>query len=476
MQNILFWFRNDLRLHDNEALIQATKAGNVIPVYIFDERQFHETSFGFKRTGAFRAKFLIESVENLRNNLRKIGSELIIKIGKPEEILAKMASELQVAAVYASKEVTQEETTIEASLSKRLKPLNIEIELVWMATLYHARDLPFQINFLPDVFTEFRKKVERSAKIRSTFDAPKTLPKVDKTIQSGEVPTLKTLGFEQNTKADKRSALSFQGGETAAQYRLDEYFWDNDSLKTYKETRNGLIGSDYSSKFSAWLSLGCISPRTIYEEVKKYEKEVTANDSTYWLIFELIWRDYFHFIALKFGTRIFKSSGVRNDLMKPWKRDAVRFEKWMNGETGVPFIDANMRELKQTGFMSNRGRQNVASFLTKDLGIDWTWGAAYFESQLIDYDVCSNWGNWNYVAGVGNDPREDRYFNIGRQADMYDKQGEYVKLWLPELSKVPAEKVHFVGLLNREEQKKYDVTLGVDYPNPVIDVKKWLKS
>jgi deoxyribodipyrimidine photo-lyase len=475
MQNILFWFRNDLRLHDNEALIQATKAGNVIPVYIFDERQFIDTPLGFKRTGALRAKFLIESVENLRLNLKKIGSDLVIKIGKPEEILAKMAADLHVAAVYASKEVTQEETTIEASLSKRLKPLNIEIELVWIATLYHARDLPFQINFLSDVFTEFRKKVERSAKIRPTFDAPKSLPKIDKKIELGEIPTLKTLGYE-NVKTDKRSVLAFQGGETAAQYRLDEYFWDNDLLKTYKETRNGLIGADYSSKFSAWLSLGCISPRTIYEEVKKYEKEVTANDSTYWLVFELIWRDYFHFIALKFGTRIFKQSGVKNDLIKPWKRDKENFDKWVKGETGVPFIDANMRELHQTGFMSNRGRQNVASFLVKDLGIDWTWGAAYFESQLIDYDVCSNWGNWNYLAGVGNDPREDRYFNIGRQADMYDKKGEYVKLWLPELAKVPAEKVHFAGLLSEEEQKIYEVTLGKDYPKPIVDVSKWLKS
>ena len=475
MQNILFWFRNDLRLYDNEALVQATKEGNVIPIYIFDERQFIDTPLGFKRTGAFRAKFLIESVENLRKNLQKIGSDLVIRIGKPEEILAKMAADLQVAAVYASKEVTQEETTIEASLSKRLKPLNIEIELVWIATLYHARDLPFQINFLSDVFTEFRKKVERSAKIRLTFDAPKSLPRIDKTIELSEIPTLKTLGYE-NIKTDKRSVLAFQGGETAAQYRLDEYFWDNDLLKTYKETRNGLIGADYSSKFSAWLSLGCVSPRTIYEEVKKYEKEATANDSTYWLVFELIWRDYFHFIALKFGTRIFKPSGVKNDLMKSWKRDTVNFEKWVNGETGVPFIDANMRELKQTGFMSNRGRQNVASFLTKDLGIDWTWGAAYFESQLIDYDVCSNWGNWNYLAGVGNDPREDRYFNIGRQADMYDKQGEFVKLWIPELANIPSEKVHFVGLLSDEEQKKYGVILGKDYPKPIINIGKWIKS
>ncbi len=476
MQNIIFWFRNDLRLHDNEAFVAATKVGNVIPVYIFDERQFLPTPLGFKRTGAFRTQFLIESVENLRANLQKIGSNLIVRVGKPEDILAKMAAEIKADAVYASKEVTQEETTIEANLAKRIKPLNIEIELVWIATLYHARDLPFQINFLPDVFTEFRKKVERSAKIRATFDAPKKLPAVTITVDFGKIPTLQELGFEEEIEIDKRSVLVFKGGEDAALNRLDEYLWQKDLLKTYKETRNGLIGGDYSSKFSAWLSVGCISPRTIYEAIKKYENEVVANDSTYWLVFELIWRDYFHFIALKFGTRIFKVSGIKNDLIKQWKRYTPSFEKWVNGETGVPLIDANMKELQLTGFMSNRGRQNVASFLTKDLGIDWTWGAAYFESQLLDYDVCSNWGNWNYVAGVGNDPREDRYFNIGRQADMYDNKGQYVKLWLPELSLVPADKVHFAGMLSKDEQKKYDVILGVDYPNPLVDVRKWLKS
>lgn len=430
MQNIIFWFRNDLRLHDNEALLKATKAGNVIPVYVFDERQFKDIALGFKRTGAFRAKFLLESVEDLRNNLRKIGSDLIIRVGKPEEILANMAAEWQAAAVYASKEVTQEETTVEAKLSKRIKPLNIEIELIWIATLYHARDLPFQINFIPDVFTDFRKKVELSAKIRATFDAPTQLPAIENEIELGEMPTLSDLGFEENPELDKRSVLPFKGGENEALARLNEYFWEKDLLKTYKETRNQLIGGDYSSKFSVWLSLGCISPRKIYEEIKKYEAERVSNDSTYWLGFELIWRDYFHFVALKFGTRIFKTSGIKNDLLLIWKRDKPNFEKWINGETGEPFVDANMKELQLTGFMSNRGRQNVASYLTKDLGIDWTWGASYFESQLIDYDVCSNWGNWNYIAGVGNDPRENRYFNITTQVEKYDKNGDYVKLWL----------------------------------------------
>jgi deoxyribodipyrimidine photo-lyase len=132
-----------------------------------------------------------------------------------------------------------------------------------------------------------------------------------------------------------------------------------------------------------------------------------------------------------------------------------------------------MRELNQTGFMSNRGRQNVGSFLVKDLGIDWTWGAAYFESLLVDYDPCSNWGNWNYVAGVGNDPREDRYFNIYGQATRYDEQGRYVKHWLPELVNVPVDKVHLVSNLSPAEQAQYAIALGVDYPMPVINPNKW---
>jgi deoxyribodipyrimidine photo-lyase len=236
-----------------------------------------------------------------------------------------------------------------------------------------------------------------------------------------------------------------------------------------------MLGEDYSSKFSAWLALGCLSPRLIYWEVKRYEEERVKNDSTYWLVFELIWRDFFRFVALRYGTRIFKPSGIRHDMNKKWRHDADLFIRWAEGETGIPFIDANMREMNATGFMSNRGRQNVGSFLVKDLGIDWTWGAAYFESLLIDYDPSSNWGNWNYVAGVGNDPREDRYFNIYSQATRYDEAGKYVKHWLPELAHVPADKIHLVSNLSSTEQEEYDVALGDNYPMPIINPNKWLK-
>jgi deoxyribodipyrimidine photo-lyase len=202
-----------------------------------------------------------------------------------------------------------------------------------------------------------------------------------------------------------------------------------------------MLGESYSSKFSAWLAHGCISPRTIYWEVMRFEQEVKKNSSTYWLIFELIWRDYFRFVALKFGYRLFMSGGIRNE-RPPTHPNQNRIDAWTSGKTGIPFVDANMRELKETGFMSNRGRQNVASFLVKDLKQDWRIGAAYFEQELIDYDPSSNWGNWAYVAGVGNDPREDRYFNMLVQAARYDAKGDYVRHWLPELHAVPDHTVH----------------------------------
>jgi len=246
---------------------------------------------------------------------------------------------------------------------------------------------------------------------------------INKTI----IPNLNDLGFD-DFQIDARSAFPYKGGETQALQRLQQYFWETKKLSYYKKTRNGLMGTDYSSKFSAWLANGSISARTIYHEVKKYEQTVQKNDSTYWLIFELIWRDFFKYISLKHQNKIFKLGGILNkDYV--WKDDKQLINQWINGQTQEPFVNANMIELKKTGWMSNRGRQNVASFFAKEQELDWRIGAAYFESMLIDYDVHSNYGNWMYVAGVGNDPR-DRKFNIKLQAKRYDANQKFQKLWL----------------------------------------------
>ncbi|MFY7999406.1 MAG: DASH family cryptochrome [Candidatus Kapaibacteriota bacterium] len=425
---VLVWLRNDLRLHDNEALARAARdAQVVVPVYCLDPRHFATTSFGFPKTGAFRAQFLLESLADTRLHLRNIGADLIIRQGKPEEILPTLAKEYAAQAVYFHEEVTDEELRVEEALLDNLAVQSVKDVSFWGSTLYHLDDLPFSTEKLPDVFTQFRKMVEKSAKVRPTFPAPQALM-LPTGIELGEIPTtVQDLGLTP-ADMDTRAALPFKGGETQALERLNDYFWIKNCLKDYKETRNGLIGADYSSKFSAWLALGCISPRTIYEEVQRYERERVANDSTYWLVFELLWRDFFRFVARKYDTALFRRNGIMN-VSKKWKEDWNAFEAWKQGKTGVPFVDANMKELLLTGFMSNRGRQNVASYLVRDLNVHWLMGAEWFESQLIDYDVCSNYGNWNYAAGIGNDPREDRYFNIPKQASMYDPQGEYVRRW-----------------------------------------------
>lgn len=156
-----------------------------------------------------------------------------------------------------------------------------------------------------------------------------------------------------------------------------------------------------------------------------------------------------------------------------WKQDKAAFEKWCQGKTGVPFVDANMRELLLTGWMSNRGRQNVASFLVKDLKLDWRLGAEWFESLLLDHDVCSNYGNWNYAAGIGNDPRQDRKFNMIKQGLDYDAEGNFVKTWVPELSKIPQSKIHVPWTMPDKEMQKLGFSLGQDYPKPIIIAPEW---
>lgn len=473
-RKIIVWFKNDLRTHDQEALYKAaSKTLHVIPVYCFDPRQLAPTPLGFSKTGAARAQFLIESVADLRATLQKIGADLVIRVGKPEEVIPTLVDMTGATAVYASKEIAAEEISVEERLEAKLWAKKIPLELFWTSTLFHLDDIPYPIKNIPDSFNEFRKESEKATKVRTTFPAPTRLASIAD-IHAGALPTLLDVGYKEHISPDTRAVMVFKGGETYGLQRLNEYFWIEDRLREYKETRNNLLGAGYSTKLSCWLAMGCLSPRKVYEEVKRYEALRIKNDSTSELIYEMLWRDYFQFIARKYGNQIFKVEGMKNDQRLTYTNDRRLLQKWMDGETGVPFVDANMRELKYTGYMSNRGRQNVASFLANDLKVNWTFGAMYFESQQLDYDASSNWCNWNYMAGVGNDPRENRYLNILNQAKRYDPQGEYVKCWLPELEEVPADKVHQVAELSLEEQKQYGVVIGLDYPPPLFSYEKWL--
>ncbi len=470
----IVWFRQDLRLHDNEAITTALRmADEVIPVYVFDERVFMgKTRFGFPKTGKFRAKFILESVADLRQNLRRMGSDLLVRVGKPEYIVSELAQQLKVSWVLCNRERTHEEELVQDALERKLWSFGVELLYTRGKMLYHTQDLPVPVHHTPDIFTQFRKENEHITPIRAPFPTPTALPPLPAGLETGALPTLTDFGHEP-FEPDPRAVLPFKGGETEGLARLRHYLWETDAVARYKETRNGLIGPNYSSKFSPWLAAGCLSPKFIYHELKRYEHERVSNESTYWLFFELLWRDFFRLMGKKYRNRIFLKGGPQNKPMPHLKNDWEKFQLWAEGRTGVPFIDANMRELNATGWMSNRGRQNVASFLVRDLKVNWQMGAEYFESLLLDYDPCSNWGNWNYVAGVGSDPREDRYFNILTQARHYDPDGDYVRLWCPELRQVPREKVHRPDLLNASER----LQLGVNgYPKAVVRIEKWARS
>ncbi|MBK8563465.1 MAG: DASH family cryptochrome [Saprospiraceae bacterium] len=466
----IVWFRQDLRLHDNEALTEALHhCDKIIPVYIFDERTIlgKTRQFGFSKTGKFRAKFLLESVEDLRRSLRKLGSDLVIRIGKSEDELFQLARKFKTSWVFCNRERTQEELQVQDILEQRLWTVGQEIRYSRGKLLYYTADLPFPITHTPEVFTLFRKEVERVVSVRQPLPKPEQLPPFDFDLDIGTMPTLEELGHAP-FEVDSRAVLEFKGGETAGLERLRQFLWDGSAASSYFDTRNEMLGANYSTKFSAWLAQGCLSPKLIYHELKDYERQRGENKSTYWIFFELLWRDFFRLMAKKHGTKLFLKGGLREEPNRRLRNDRQLLQVWMDGRTGVPFIDANMRELKLTGFMSNRGRQNVASFLVNDLKVNWQMGAEYFESVLIDYDTASNWGNWNYIAGVGNDPREDRYFNILSQARQYDPHGDYVRYWLPELGDIPGAKVH-----RPEEVLALPITLGAAYPKPMVNMDKW---
>jgi len=474
-ETAVVWFRRDCRVHDNETLVEAADAEMLVPLYVVDPRTFGrrefggESSFRYRKTGSHRARFLRESLADLRASLRTCGSDLIVREGRPEAVVPSVATRVGADRVHFATYPTAEETRTEELTTEKLRERDVAPERYWTHTLHHPNDLPTSADEMPDTFTPWRNTVEGD-EIREPLAVPSLPPLPGDGLDPGDLPSQADLGLDA-PPSDDRAVLPFDGGETRGLDRLREYVWERDHLRTYKQTRNGLLGPDYSSKLSPWLNLGCLSPRRVHAAVNRYEDERVANDSTYWLVFELRWRDFFQFQFLKHGSTFFRPSGIRGKQVD-WRRDSRAeelFERWKRGETGVPFVDANVRELNETGYLSNRGRQNVASFLANNCRVDWRWGAAYFETRLVDYDVCSNYGNWAYNSQVGNDSR-DRYFDVLDQARRYDPDAEYVKTWCPELEPLPPEDAHEPWAVDASTMAEYGVELGVDYPRPMLDL------
>jgi len=421
MTRSIIWFRNDLRLADNPALAAAVEESDeILPLLIIDPAQHGRSPFGFERSGSFRRRFIHEGISDLAGALRAKGSALSVRVGDPASVIFQVAKLWKVDVVHAQHLYGWEEQQQERSVARE-----VDLHLHAPNTLLLPEDLPFRMEEIPHVFTAFRTKVEPSVPVRNVCPEPELITSPsswgERTLNLIDLPFVPYA-------SDPRASLKIEGGRAAGLARLKHYLWDTRALSTYKETRNGLLGADYSSKFSPWLASGALSAREIQHEVERYEAEYGANESTYWLFFELLWRDFFQFTAAKHGADLFKRTGIAHKAFQG-NQDEKCFQAWCEGRTGHPFIDGNMRELATTGWMSNRGRQNVASYLVHDLGLDWRMGAYWFERMLIDYDPCSNWGNWQYLAGVGNDPRGTRRFDPDRQARMYDRDAHYQRLW-----------------------------------------------
>jgi deoxyribodipyrimidine photo-lyase len=437
---LIYWLRNDLRLHDNPvqaALPAATDA--LLPVYCIDPDYFGPDAYlGLPKVGPHRMAFLLASLADLRASYAALGSDIHFVVGRPAEVLPALAQQLGAQAVWASAEHTTEEATAATALAAALGPA-VPLRLFETRTLLDPADLPIALRDLPFSFSKFRFGVADKMAVRPPRPAPQLLPPLPVGFTPEPLPNddliAARLGHPSllRIRPDRRSALPTQGGgETAGLARLHDYAVARHLVGRYDDTRNQMLGEAFSTKFSAWLANGSLSPRQIWAAIDAYDAIHGARSKgALQLRLELLWRDYFLLLAQKAGPDFFRWRGLRGQQPKPTQPDRAVFDAWAAGRTGNAFVDANMRELAATGFMSNRGRQNVASYLIHDLHQDWRWGAAWFEHQLIDHDPALNWGNWKYIAGTGTDVR-DTAFDVAQQAKRYDPQGKYVRTWLRE--------------------------------------------
>jgi deoxyribodipyrimidine photo-lyase len=408
-----------------------------LPIYAHAPQE--SLIWSFDRIGPHRLQFLCDALSDLRLQLEWLGSDLLELQSPPGSQVRAVDRVIEAAQHYGIKtiycEVIHAPEEMQALALLRQAGLTVHAELE--STMIAVRDLPFAPDAMPDQFTQFRNKIEKAKHLfTDPVSPPSQIPPFLSNFNRSEGITdaqspVKTESSDQHNGHPHSSfphySESYRGGTRSAEAHLRQYL-ERALPHSYKATRNQLHGLDYSSKLSPWLALGCISARSVMKQLKQFESEQGANEGSYWLWFELLWRDYFRVLHLKYGKQLYCAGGL-NQSDKPI-HNARGFQHWCAGTTGESIVDAGMRELKATGYLSNRLRQVVASYLIYDLHSDWRAGTAWFESQLLDYDVYSNQGNWLYIAGRGTDPRGGRRFNPQKQAQDHDADGSYRALWL----------------------------------------------
>ena len=407
----LHWFQQDLRLDDNPALLSHAAADSLLCVFLMPRPKPWCNTVGL---GPQRDRFLRESLNELQRELQALGQNLMVLEGSPELVLPDLVARFSITEISLSRCHGSNEAKTLAFLEQKL---TIPLVVHRGNTLFQPEDFPFELAEIPGVFSPFRRRTEKLT-VKTPLAPPERLPP----------PPAAQFDSTPPSPHNRHPALPLPGGKGAGERRLRQFIDVDKSIVDYKATRNCLDGLDGSSTLSPWLANGNLSVRHIAHRIFNFERREIANESTYWLYFELLWREFFHWRAVVDGSKLFRIGGVvgkpRHSPFEP-----RQFARWCAGDTDFPLVNALMRQLVATGWMSNRGRQIAASCLIHELKGDWRFGAAFFEKHLIDFDVGSNYGNWQYIAGVGHDPRGGRQFNLDKQAAQHDPDGLFTRKW-----------------------------------------------
>lgn len=455
---ILMWFRRDLRVEDNAALWHAAKtSAPVLPLFIVDKKLISE----LPSDGAV-FDFQAACLEELSEALRQLGAELCIRYGNPLEIFREFFEKLPIMAIYYNRDYEPYARKRDEAVEGLAKKYGISV--------YSFKDLvlvePWEILTLEGnpfrIFTPFLKAWERFPK-PEPYGTPERLRGVNG-LKSEPIPKSQVLG-----RPKRITNWAVEPGEKSAKLRWKRFI--SEDLRGYGTQRDFPAIQNGTSRMSPHLRFGTISIRKIYGDLMSHLNETSFSEyeksSIRKFMVELVWREFFQHVIWHFPW-VEKQSFRKWMDNFPWENREDYFKAWCEGKTGYPIVDAAMRELNERGFIHNRGRMIAASFLVKDLLIDWRWGELYFRSKLLDGEVAANNGNWQWAASSGVDSRPLRIFNPVLQSKRYDPDGEYIKRWIPELRKLPASKIHEPWRLNRQEQIHYGVRMGVDYPPPIV--------
>ncbi len=452
----LCWIRRDLRLSDHRALYEATqKSHKVAIVFVFDTNILTKLKKDDKRI-----TFIHDSLFLLNASLRDFESELIVLHGDPQVEIPKLAKKLKAQAVYCNKDYEPYAIARDQNVREKLQSQNCQFYTFKDQVIFEQQEVLTQSSKPYTVFTPYKNAW---LKHYSAIDSCEYTPNKKKFIRSTDLkakptplPSIEELGFV-------RSQLWLEAGEFAAKKQLTHFFKSN--VANYKEQRNYPANKKGTSTLSTHLRFGSISIREVIRKLSK----IKSNPGTQTWLSELIWRDFYFMILSNFPHVTVQSFKPEYNHLQ-WPGLAQHFKAWCQGQTGFPIVDAAMRQLNTTGWMHNRLRMIVASFLTKDLLIDWKKGESYFAEKLLDFDLSANNGGWQWSASTGCDAQPYfRIFNPYTQSKNYDPDGEFIKEWIPELKNVPAKLIHAPHEMSSEEQSRYQCNIGRDYPHPIVD-------